>query len=158
MDTTSESTFNVHINDHTVIKKLKYGPGMYYFDTDNSNKCPVNAYWFISTIIYNKSCFSRQEIEGVDRAHDLQVKIGWPPVQDYQNILSKNQNFTTRFTANAINRTEAFYVPRFETLKGKIYLKRPQYVQSVPRIPLPSLLLDHHKNEQIGLYFMFVNV
>ena len=35
--------------------------------------------------------------------------------------------------------------------------KIPQHVQNVPLFPLPSLLLDHHKTEQLGVYFMFVN-
>ena len=39
---------------------------MYYFDTNKSNKYPVNAYSFIPTIKDNKSCFSRREIEGSD--------------------------------------------------------------------------------------------
>ena len=29
--------------------------------------------------------------------------------------------------------------------------------KSVPCVPLPSVLIDHHKTEQIGVYFMFVN-
>ena len=35
--------------------------------------------------------------------------------------------------------------------------KRPQHVQNVPRVPLPILPLDHHKTEQLGVDFMFVN-
>ena len=35
--------------------------------------------------------------------------------------------------------------------------KRTQHVQNSPRVPLPSLLLDHHKTEQLGIYLMFVN-
>ena len=35
--------------------------------------------------------------------------------------------------------------------------KIPQHVQNVPRVPLPSLLLDHHRTEQLGIDFMFLN-
>ena len=35
--------------------------------------------------------------------------------------------------------------------------KRPQHVQNVPRVLLTSLLLDHHKTEQLGVDFIFVN-
>ena len=35
--------------------------------------------------------------------------------------------------------------------------KIPQHVKIVPRVPLPSLLLDNHKTEQLGVYLMFVN-
>ena len=58
MDTTVKSAFNVQINYHTIVKFLKYGLGMYYFDTAKSNKSPVNAYSFLSIIKDNKSYFS----------------------------------------------------------------------------------------------------
>ena len=35
--------------------------------------------------------------------------------------------------------------------------KIPQHVKNVLRVPLPSLLLDHHKIDELGVYFMFVN-
>ena len=35
--------------------------------------------------------------------------------------------------------------------------KIPQHVQNVPRVPLPSLILDHHKTGHIGIESMFVN-
>ena len=82
MDTTFESSFNIHIKNHKIVKFLKYWPGMYYFDTTRYNQVPVNAYYFLSTIKYNKSYFSQNEIGGADRALDLQGKIGWPYVQD----------------------------------------------------------------------------
>ena len=50
MDTTFESAINVHINYHTIVKFLNFGPGLYYFDTAKSNKPPVNAYSFLSTV------------------------------------------------------------------------------------------------------------
>ena len=83
---------------------MKYWPGMYYFDTTRYNQVPVNAYYFLSTIKYNKSYFSQNEIGGADRALDLQGKIGWPYVQDYQNIITKNKIINTKFTANRIKR------------------------------------------------------
>ena len=47
---------------------------MYSFGTDKSNKSPVEAYLFLSTVKCNKSHFSRREIEGEDRDRDLQEK------------------------------------------------------------------------------------
>ena len=44
MDTTFESAFNVHTDNHTIVKFLKFGPELYYFDTVKSNKSPVNTY------------------------------------------------------------------------------------------------------------------
>ena len=35
--------------------------------------------------------------------------------------------------------------------------KRPHRVKKVPHVPLPSLILDHHKTNQLGVGFMFVN-
>ena len=84
MDTTVESTFNVHINDHIIVKFLKCGHRLNYFDTDKSNKSPVNAYSFLSTVKDNKLYFCSCEIEGADIYCDLQGKIGWPFVQNYQ--------------------------------------------------------------------------
>ena len=53
------------------------------FDTAKSNKSPFKTYLFLSAVKDNKSDFSRREIEGADRARDLQGKIIWPSVQDY---------------------------------------------------------------------------
>ena len=83
MDTTVESSSNVHINDHTIIKFLKCGSGLYYFDTAKSNKYQVNYYSFISNVKDNKSYFSRREIEGSDISDDLKGVNGWYYVQYY---------------------------------------------------------------------------
>ena len=80
MDTTVESAFNVHINDHTIFKFLRCGPVLYYFDTAKSNKFPVNAYSFLCTIKDKKSYSSQSEIEGSDRVCDIPGKIGWPSI------------------------------------------------------------------------------
>ena len=77
METTVESAFNIHINDHTIVILLKFGPELHYFDTAESNKSPAKSYSVLSTIKDNKSYFSWHEIEGADRARDLQGKIGW---------------------------------------------------------------------------------
>ena len=34
---------------------FKFGPGLYYFDTADSNKSPVNTYSFLFAVKYNKS-------------------------------------------------------------------------------------------------------
>ena len=47
---------------------------MYYFDTTISNKYSVNTYSLLSTVKDKKSYVSRREIEGADRARDLQEK------------------------------------------------------------------------------------
>ena len=74
MDTTVKSAFNVHINDHTVVKFLKYGTVMYYFDTTKSNKYPVNAYSFLSTVKDKNHILFGVKFERLDRDHDLQIK------------------------------------------------------------------------------------
>ena len=117
LDTTLYSSFNVHINYHTIIKFLKCGPGLYYFNTDKPNKPPVNDYSFLSTIKDNKSYFSQLEIEGTDRDCDLQGKFGWPYVQYYLNIITKDQIINTKVTVDDINRVESIYGPRVAILK-----------------------------------------
>ena len=157
MDTTFKSTFNIHIDNHTFVNFLKCGPGLYYFDTTNFNKSLVKAYSFLSTITDKKSCFCRREIEGVDRACDLQGKFGWPSIQYYQNIITNNQIINTKVTFGDINRAEYIYGPRVAILKEKMLRKIPQCVQNVPRVQLPSPILDHHKTEELGVNLMFVN-
>ena len=93
----------------------------------------------------------------MDRARDLHGKIGWPYVQDSQNIIINNKTINTKVTSGNINRDEAIYGPRVAISKVKMARKRPQHVQNVPCTPLTRLLLDHHNPEQIGVDFMFVN-
>ena len=90
MDTTVKSTFNAHINDHIIVKFLKCGHRLNYFDTDKSNKSPVNTYSFLSTVKDNKSCFSRHEIKGADRAPDLYRRPAKISVQIGSSIRSFN--------------------------------------------------------------------
>ena len=96
MDTTVKSAFNVHIEDHTIVKFLKCGPGLYYFDAAKSDKPPVKSSSFISTVKEKTLYFSWNEIEGLDRACYLQEKIGWSSVQDHQNIITKDKIINTR--------------------------------------------------------------
>ena len=70
-----------------------------------------------------------------------------PSLKDHQNIISNNQKLDTRVTVHDINRSEAIYGPRVAILKVKKYQKIPQHVHKVSHIPLPSLLIEHHKNE-----------
>ena len=83
MDITVESAFNVYINNQTILKFLKCGPGLYYFDTDKSNKYPGNNYSFLSTVKDNESHLIRIELERADRALDPQGKVCWPSIKDY---------------------------------------------------------------------------
>ena len=92
---------------------------MYYFDTAKPNKSPLNAYSFLSIVKDNKSYFSQCEIEGSDRSSNLQWKIGWPSVQDYQNIITNSQITNTKVTHDDINRDESIYGTRFAILKEK---------------------------------------
>ena len=49
---------------------------MYYLDTDSSDKPPLNAYSFLSTVKDSKSQFSLCEIEVADRDRDPKVNLG----------------------------------------------------------------------------------
>ena len=50
MDTTIESAFNVHSNDNNFVKFFKCGTGIYYFDTNKSNKSPFSSYISLSIV------------------------------------------------------------------------------------------------------------
>ena len=81
----------------------------------------------------------------MDRTREPQEKIGWISVNDYQNIITNNQIINTQVTANDINRAEDIYGSIVVILKVTMVRKRPQHIQNIPRVPLPSLILDHHK-------------
>ena len=123
MDNTAKSSFNIHVNDHTVVKFLKYGPWPYYLDTAKSKKSTVDAYSFLYTFKDDKSYVGQCKIKGADRDREIQGKIGFPYVQYYQNILSHNQIIDTRVTVYDINRYEAIYGPRVAMLKQRMFQK-----------------------------------
>ena len=131
---------------------------MYYFDTAESNKSPVNAYAFLSTVKDDKSSFSRYENEGSDRYRDPEGIIGWTYVKYYLNILANKQIVNIRVTVNDIDRAEDLYGLIVICFKRKMVRKIPQHVQNMIRIPLPSLISYHREIEQLGAYFMFVNI
>ena len=69
------NAFTVHLDDNRTITFEGLGSRLYFHNLNSS----VIAYPFnlLNTVSENKSFFSRREIEGAEKARELQVQIGW---------------------------------------------------------------------------------
>ena len=75
--------------EEEVFKFKKCDTGLYYLDTEEyKNNSAVAPYFnFIQTVKENKLHFSRQELEGADRARRLQSLAGWPSTKDLKSYI-----------------------------------------------------------------------
>ena len=62
--------------------------------------------------------FTRADIEGSDRAHDLQQLLGWPSDQQLINVLSKKLIINCPVLSDNVRRAHAIYGPVTTLFKG----------------------------------------
>jgi len=97
MDSLVEKTILVHVNNDMVYKFKEYEQVyIWILNTwiNYQNPIPqkiVNEYAFFSTVSNDKEYFTRVEIEGADKAHDLQQILGRPSDQALITDLQGNQ-------------------------------------------------------------------
>ena len=77
MDSGIENAITVHIPGAESLKFKRCANGLYFLDIATIKlNTPVVNYTFVSTVAGNQAYFTRQEIEGADKAHLLQGCIG----------------------------------------------------------------------------------
>ena len=74
-----------------------------------------------------------------------------------QRYIAGNQITNCPLTVDDVSRAEAIYGPLVPLLQGKMVRRRPAHFANVPRVLLPSPILQHHPNDEINMDSMFVN-
>ena len=154
MDTSTSPSIPVHLNEDTQLIFTQCGSGLYYYDTtEDKFKPKVSNYSFLSTVSSNKEYFTRREIEQADAARLLQAQIGWPSTDQFKHIVNNNLLINCEITADDISRAEAIYGPSVPLLQGKMARRRPQHYRHVKRVPLPTMISEHHSSDVLDVDF-----
>jgi hypothetical protein len=161
MDTYQDRAIFVELGEN-VWKFAECRDGLYYYDTapfltgDNKSKDAVTHYSNLSTVRANKEFFTSNEIQGANRAREMQQIIGWPSTTTFKKIIQKNLVCNSTITIDDINRAELLYGTATPLLQGKMTRVHPPQVK-IKRIPLPLPIATHHKDLQLYIDFFFVN-
>ena len=144
-DTDCDRAIHVTVPNFSTMVFKECAEGIYYIDTrtlspSNHSNLPVDAYSFLSTVSSNKQHFTRQEIEGADRARSLQQLLGWPSTADLKRYVANNLITNCPVTVDDITRAQYIYGPPTPLLQGKMTRKTPP-TPNYTKVPLPAPLL-----------------
>ena len=157
-DNEETTSIFVHGSDQ-VFEFKKCATGLYYLDTTESktNEDVAPYFTFVQTVKENKLNFSRQELEGADKARRLQSLTGWPSTEDFKSYIHNNQILNAPITIDDINRALIVYGQHIALIKGKTTRCLTNIPKIPAQIPLPLKLLKHHPYDQINMDFLHVN-
>ena len=142
MDTKSDPSMLVHHEDGKAYRFKSCGKGLFHMSLNNpdivevTNNQKVTPYSFLSTVASNKEYFTRHEIEGADRARDLQQYLDWPADQYIIEQLQHNRITNCPVTPDDVKRATAIYGKAIPILKGKLVRKTPKHIETTERIPI----------------------
>ena len=165
MDSAVDAGIYVRVNDETTFKFKQCANGLYYCDmvspedhmVKHAVKEEVTSYTLLTTVQDNKKYFTKKEIEGANRARDLQQLIGWPSTATYKTCITNNLIHNTKVNVDDINRAETIYGPALPLLQGKMTRVRPEFAGKIPTVTLPLQIAQNHKHVQIHIDFFYVN-
>ena len=89
----------------------------------------------------NMDYFTRADIEGADRARDLQHLLGWPSDQHLINALSKNLIINLPVLSDDVKHAHAIYGLATAILKGEMVRNKLKRVEFKHRIPVQAEIL-----------------
>jgi len=119
----------------------------------------VNEYAFFSTVSNDKEYFTRVEIEGADKAHDLQHILDRPSDQALITDLQGNQILNCHITADDMCRAVAIYGPAVPILAGKMVRRHKQYNTTTNKegVLVHPQMPQHHKYLHLHTDFCFIS-
>ena len=88
--------------------------------------------------------FNLSEIEGSDRAHDLQHILGYPSYQHIINAISKNLVINCPLLSDDVRCAHAIYGISNAILKREMVRNNPKHIEFKQRIPLQADILKNH--------------
>ncbi|GFH56607.1 hypothetical protein CTEN210_13083 [Chaetoceros tenuissimus] len=152
-DSRNDDYFVVHVTETEGMRFKRLANGLYGFDTSADKLEPLlpdTHTSFFSTVSKNKEYFSRQEIEGAEKARELQGQVGWPSDQQFKEALSgKGQAFINApVTPDDVTRAAAIHGGMAEPLlMGK--MTRTKVIEAVNRV------IAIHKDRGFEIEYVF---
>ena len=140
----------VHYSKDKAYHLKKFEKGLYYLDVSNPEMVTLttergDTYCsFLYTVNANMGYFTCADIEGPDRARDLQHLLVWPYNQQPFKYLSNNLIIKCPVLSNDMICAHAIYGPATVILKGEMVRKKPKHVEFKKIIPIQEEILKHH--------------
>lgn len=93
----------------------------------------------------------------MDLARAEQELVGWTSTSTYCTYVDDNLQSNSRVTVDDANRAVAIHGPVHPLFDGKMKSRTPPPIGKAGRIPLPLVIVTHHKDVQLHINFFFVN-
>ena len=159
LDTAVEAVLFMHLPDNTVLRFAEHTDGLYLLvpSVNPSTSSPTYNYSCVSTVADNRAVFTRQEVEGADRARQLYRTIGHPSQHKFETILDHGHILNCPVTKADAQRANTIYRPDLAYLKGKT-TDHPvsPHVATQVLSPLPEEVAKHHSDVTLCLDFFYV--
>ena len=159
LDTAIEAALLVHLSNNAVLRFIEHDNGLYLLvpSVNPTTKFPIYNYSCVSTVADNRAVFTRQEVEGADRARQLYRTIGHPSQRKFEAILDRGSILNCPVTKSDAQRATIIYGPDLAYLKGKT-MDHPAspHVATQLLSPLPGDIAKHHSNITLCFDFFYV--
>ena len=158
MDTSTDPSFNVHLNDGKVIIFVEIRSGLYLLDTScHETIRKISGYSFLSLVKGNKANFTRLEIKNADLAKDMYRKMGMPGYQHFFNLLKSQYFRDCPITTDDAKRAVHIYGQDIAMIKGKTTRERPSPIGHADIIELPKDVRIHHSKVTLSMYYQYAH-
>ena len=87
----------------------------------------------------------------------IQNCIGWPSTKDFKKYVEENQIRNCPITVDDINRAETIYGKPAPLLQGKLTRIHPSSLGQNQPLPLPTCVMENHKNIHLYIDIFYVN-
>ena len=160
MDASNSHTMTVYTTDD-VIPFSQNNKRLYVMDTStdiatkNNNDAVIHYNTFLTTVKYNKQCFTNKEIDRADKAPKIQQTLGWPGTSAFKRFVQDILMNNCPITVSDINRVNMIYRSPIPLIKGKPILRKNRNVhyKIIPKVPLPSYILKTHRSVRLFMNF-----
>ena len=156
MDTMTEAAIIVHKHNGDKMKFTESANGLYYYDVKSSSTKSSN-YSFVNSVNENKSLYTRRQLKDADLAKRVYELVGRPAHATFTKMIRENQLQNCPITVDDANRALKIYGPDLAALRGKTTRTTPAHVPSNQLQPIPSEIMEAHKNVTLCFDIFFVD-
>ena len=119
MDTEIENAFSVHILEGHVMKFACVLPGLYLFDTSNTDLSKLrNEFSFLTTVSTNKSIYKSREVRKANDAVTLNCRTNHIVKDKFIQIIRDNWIRHNPVTVGDVRRSHVIYGPLLPAING----------------------------------------
>ena len=109
------------------------------------------------TVADNKAQFTNRQIEGADKAREIQRITHFMADDQYKLSTTENHIKNLPINSDDINRANTIYGPPLPILEGKMTWTAPQPIDPKKLVSLPDYILQHHKDVHLLVDNFYVN-